>query len=130
MRDGPAADKVTIRIEPDGLHFDGQVGDQLLTRLRELYYGRSGRPAFPGCRNGGCGYCKVELLEGEVMHGDAYSRGALPDEERLKGRILMCQAHLLGDVVIRLLPKDDPLARLLQKLKAQTHNQGRFNSDG
>ncbi|CAM3565484.1 2Fe-2S iron-sulfur cluster-binding protein [Hydrogenibacillus schlegelii] len=121
VRAGKAEPKgaVRIRIDPDGVVVVGRAGANLLSELRETYYGRVGRPAFPGCRSGGCGYCKVELLEGEVMLGDTYSRGALTDEERADGRILMCRAELVGDIAIRMLPKDDPLARLLLRLKRE-----------
>lgn len=51
------------------------------------------------CTHGTCGTCKVEVLDGEVDHGDA-SPFALMDFERDDGRLLPCVARPRGDLVI------------------------------
>ncbi|GAB4171614.1 MAG: hypothetical protein Fur0039_11970 [Rhodocyclaceae bacterium] len=55
------------------------------------------------CRNGGCGACKCTVLAGRVDPG-AYQPGALSVEERAAGKVLMCCATPLEDVVIEYVP--------------------------
>ncbi len=60
---------------------------------------RQGVPLPYECRNGGCGLCKGQLLNGEVDYG-VYHRSALSDAERAQGKILFCCASPLSDVEI------------------------------
>lgn len=59
------------------------------------------------CCHGLCGTCKVQVLEGEVEHGDA-SPFALMDFEREEGMTLACCATALGDVVIEADVEEEP----------------------
>ena len=52
-----------------------------------------------GCRSGVCGACKCTLVSGRVDYG-VYEDFALPDEERAQGKVLICQAKPLEDVVL------------------------------
>jgi len=52
-----------------------------------------------GCRNGACGACKCTLVSGEVDYGN-YEDFALTDEDKADGKLLICQAIPLSDVVI------------------------------
>lgn len=55
---------------------------------------------FPyGCRNGVCGACKSTLLAGKVDYGE-YDDFALSNEEIAQGKLLLCQAIPLEDVII------------------------------
>lgn len=51
------------------------------------------------CTHGTCGTCKVEILDGDVNHGDA-SEFALMEYERNEGKTLVCVASPESDVVI------------------------------
>ena len=51
------------------------------------------------CCHGLCATCKVDVLEGEVEHGEA-SSFALMDFERDEGKTLACCATLVSDVTI------------------------------
>ena len=54
---------------------------------------------FPyGCRNGVCGACKCDLLSGQVDYGE-YEDFALTDTEKETGKMLICQATPLSDIV-------------------------------
>lgn len=52
-----------------------------------------------GCRSGVCGACKCTLVSGQVEYGD-YEDFALPDDEKAQGKVLICQAIALEDVVV------------------------------
>lgn len=52
-----------------------------------------------GCRSGVCGACKCNLVSGKVDYGD-YEDFALPEDEKEQGKVLLCQAIALEDVVI------------------------------
>jgi CDP-4-dehydro-6-deoxyglucose reductase/ferredoxin-NAD(P)+ reductase (naphthalene dioxygenase ferredoxin-specific) len=59
----------------------------------------AGVPFPHGCGTGECGSCKCQLSSGEVVM-DAYSPGALSDEERSQGFILACRSRVVSDVKI------------------------------
>lgn len=52
-----------------------------------------------GCRNGTCGSCKGDIVQGEVDYGD-YAASALTDAEKEAGKALFCCAHPLSDLTI------------------------------
>ena len=52
-----------------------------------------------GCRSGVCGACKSTLVAGKVDYGD-YEESALTDDDIDAGKLLLCQATPLEDVVI------------------------------
>lgn len=95
--------RYVIRLEPLGKELTAKEGETVLDALRRQFYGREGQPFFPGCRRGGCAYCKAKLLEGTVRHHHIYSRAALADEERENNYILTCQSWPLSDLCIELL---------------------------
>ncbi|HQR02730.1 MAG: 2Fe-2S iron-sulfur cluster binding domain-containing protein [Proteobacteria bacterium] len=51
------------------------------------------------CRNGGCGLCMCSVEQGELEHRP-YQRSVLPEEQRLRGKALMCCALPRSEVVI------------------------------
>lgn len=53
-----------------------------------------------GCRNGTCGSCKGQVLNGKVMHDD-YMGSAMSDAELAAGNALFCCARPLEDLVIQ-----------------------------
>ena len=83
-----------LEIEPTGDVVEVQEGQTLLdAALRQGVY-------LPhACNHGLCGTCKVEVLEGEVDHGEA-SPFALMDVEREDGYCLACTSTIVEDVVI------------------------------
>ncbi|MDD3445698.1 MAG: 2Fe-2S iron-sulfur cluster binding domain-containing protein [Zavarzinia sp.] len=80
----------------DGAGFSCAEGDTLL---------RAGLRAGLGlpyeCNAGGCGTCKVELIEGAVESRWPEAPG-LSDRDRRKGRVLACQSLPTGDCRLRL----------------------------
>ncbi len=82
-----------VRTEPGGHAFEVTTGEGLLTAA--LHQG-IGLPY--GCRNGQCGSCAAQLLQGEVAYPDGVPealRGRNPDT------CITCQAVLRSDLIIR-----------------------------
>jgi CDP-4-dehydro-6-deoxyglucose reductase, E3 len=53
------------------------------------------------CRSGGCGVCKATIVAGECALGP-YQRTALGDDERARGRVLLCCATALTELSVEL----------------------------
>jgi CDP-4-dehydro-6-deoxyglucose reductase len=86
----------TVKVQPD-VHVELQDGE---TVLEGLY--RHGYAYRTGCRRGGCGVCKVDLVEGTVRYPTAVSPDVLDDDELTSGTCLSCRAVPDGAVTIAL----------------------------
>lgn len=96
-----------LTIEPLGATIDVEEGQTLLdAALRQGIY-------IPhACGHGLCGTCKVEVLEGDIDHGNA-NPFALMDFEREEGKTLACCATLASDAAIEADVDEDPDARAI-----------------
>lgn len=103
LGEGEAARPVRVRVEGEELEW--HPGESLVATLMAQYFGRRGRGAFMGCREGGCGACKLELLEGVVALRRNYSKDVLEDEERERGFFLACRARPITDITVRFVPR-------------------------
>ena len=84
----------TVTNQRNGEQFDARPDESILdAALRD-------NRIFPyGCRSGVCGACKCSLVSGTVDYGD-HEEFALSDEEKAAGKMLICQAVALEDVII------------------------------
>lgn len=64
--------------------------------------GRRGIPV--GCRNGGCGVCKVHITSGQVTR-KVMSRAHISAEEESAGYALACRIFPQSDVVVAVVGK-------------------------
>jgi len=96
-----------VTILPAGVHLSASGSDTLLRALS-----RAGLRYRVGCKRGGCGICKVQLLLGEVRYERPIAASVLSDDERVEGICLSCRAVPLTDVVIEL-QEGDRLRRVL-----------------
>lgn len=78
------------------------------TILEGLY--RNGYAYRIGCRRGGCGICKVDLLSGDVVYNRVVADTVLTDEERASGTCLSCRAVPTTDIEIQL--RDEHLRKV------------------
>ncbi|MBC7184589.1 MAG: 2Fe-2S iron-sulfur cluster binding domain-containing protein [Marinobacter sp.] len=63
-----------------------------------------GKKCVPvGCRGGGCGYCKIRVIEGEFSCGKM-SKAHCPPEARDKGEVLACRIYPRTDLMIECMP--------------------------
>jgi ferredoxin len=53
-----------------------------------------------GCRGGGCGVCRVEVVRGRYRAGRMSRAHVTADDER-RGVVLACQIRPLSDLVLR-----------------------------
>ena len=67
---------------------------------------RSGHAVRSGCRRGGCGICKVDLVSGSVAYTHPIAPTVLSDDERAEGVCLSCRAVPVDDVEVRLREHD------------------------
>ncbi|MDX2469453.1 MAG: 2Fe-2S iron-sulfur cluster-binding protein [SAR324 cluster bacterium] len=55
--------------------------------------------ALKGCKEGGCGRCKVIIVKGQINRGD-FNTGILSEDHKAQGYILSCQTVPLSDLEI------------------------------
>lgn len=96
-----------IKLENTDEHFDCCCNESLLKGMERL--GRKGIPV--GCRNGGCGICKVQIVGGEYQLGKM-SRAHISEVEEQDGIVLACRCNPLTDLQLKAL---DKFSRLINK---------------
>ena len=84
-----------ITVQPSGRVFTAQTGEAILSAGI-----RQGVGLPYGCRDGACGSCKCQLIEGRVIHGPHQVK-ALSETEEASGLILTCCAVAQTDVVLQ-----------------------------
>ncbi|MBN8284354.1 2Fe-2S iron-sulfur cluster-binding protein [Zoogloea sp.] len=90
----------TVTIADTGEHYACTGDESLLSAMARL--GRRGIPV--GCRGGGCGVCKVEVLSGD-FHTRAMSRDHVSDDDRASHRLLACRVYPASDLSLKVIGK-------------------------
>lgn len=83
--------RVKLHDTPDS--FEVKPGEQLLDAAE-----RAGYPLEHDCRFGGCGACRIKLIEGSVDYEEPPF--GLSEEEACQGYALACQARATSDLTI------------------------------
>ena len=81
-----------------------------------------------GCRGGGCGACKGQLLEGNVTYPDGLP-GGISDDDHNKGFVLFCQAVPTSDLLIKskeVMASDEIKVKILP---CRVHDKIQINHD-
>ena len=86
-----------ILLSDSGESFDCREGQNVLAAMEAL--GRRGIPA--GCRGGGCGICRVQVLAGGAYRTLKMSRAQVSVEDEAAGIALACKLLPSGDLVLR-----------------------------
>jgi ferredoxin len=81
--------KVNVTLAQTGEVYACAIGESLLKGMLRL--GRKGIPV--GCVNGGCGVCKVRVLDGQVESLGPISRAHVSAEEEAAGYTLACRVR-------------------------------------
>ncbi|MBA4256799.1 MAG: ferredoxin [Polaromonas sp.] len=90
----------TVTIEDDGSTYRCSDSLTLLEGMESL--GRKGIPV--GCRGGGCGVCKVQVLSGSYTKR-VMSREHVSEEDEAQGRVLACRVRPTGPIALRVVGK-------------------------
>lgn len=92
--------KHIVTIENTGETYPCREEDNLLKAMEHLR--RKGIPV--GCRNGGCGVCKVQIVSGEYAVRKM-SRSVCSEEEEASDCVLACRAYPRGAVSLQVVGK-------------------------
>ncbi|AUG76135.1 hypothetical protein CFP65_1232 [Kitasatospora sp. MMS16-BH015] len=92
-----AEDASLVTVLPDGVAVRANAGQTIMSALCAAGFGYR-----IGCRRGGCGVCKVDLVAGLVEYQVPVAASVLDDAEAAAGTCLSCRAVPVGDVVVRL----------------------------
>lgn len=90
----------TVTIEDTGETFRCSEKQSLLAGMEAL--GKKGIPV--GCRGGGCGVCKIEVLAGDYRKR-VMSREHISAEDEVEGRLLACRVMPASDVKLKVVGK-------------------------
>ena len=88
--------KYTIKDAATGAEFICRDDESIFRAMH-----KSGRSIFKGgCEGGGCGICKVNILEGEYAKFKNMSRAHVTEEEEAQGTALACCIKPLSNIVL------------------------------
>jgi ferredoxin len=89
-----------VLIEDTGERYACAETRSLLEGMEAL--GRKGIPV--GCRNGGCGICKVAITEGQYT-ARVMSREHVSEDDERAGRVLACRVRPVSDIRLAVIGK-------------------------
>ena len=92
--------KYQVVIEDTGETYSCDERESILTGMARL--GRKGIPL--GCRGGGCGICKVQVVKGTFVAG-TMSRAHVSEEEQAAGAVLACRIMPHSDLSVQVIGK-------------------------
>lgn len=107
----------TIIVQPSGTEIHVDPGDTVLAGLQKAGYAYT-----VGCRRGGCGICKIDVLDGGFSYNRPVADTVLSEEERTDGTCLSCRACPTQDLTIQL---RDASLRLVNPLLGQLNAKAR-----
>jgi ferredoxin len=87
-----------VLIEDTGEHYACAETRSLLQAMEAL--NRKGIPV--GCRNGGCGVCKVAITAGQYTK-QVMSREHVSEDDERQGRVLACRVKPASDIRLKVL---------------------------
>jgi ferredoxin len=89
-----------VAIENTGETFGCGVEENVLRAMEQLR--RKGIPV--GCRNGGCGVCKVQVIQGRYAK-KKMSRAVVSADEEAQGCVLACRIYPQSDLRVNVVGK-------------------------
>ncbi len=105
--------KYQILMQEEDIRYDCSDQQNLLEAMARL--GKKGIPV--GCRGGGCGVCKVHVIEGTFTTGKM-SRAHVTEEEEKDGYVLACRCNPSSDITLKVIG-------LMKKCVDKGFNDGR-----
>ena len=110
-----------IIVQPSGTEIHVSPDDTVLAGLQKAGYAYT-----VGCRRGGCGICKIDVLEGSFSYNRPVADTVVTEEERTDGTCLSCRAVPDVDLTIQMRDASLRLVNpLLGKLNAARRERAR-----
>jgi ferredoxin len=94
----------TITVEPEGTQFRCPDTRNVLVGME--YLGAEGIQV--GCRSGGCGVCRVQVLAGTYI-AKRMSKAHVDEADLALGIVLACRIFPTGDLSVRVCHRGDPV---------------------
>ena len=92
--------KHRVSIDGDEKGFSCGDDQNLLQGMRNFQFGVPMLEAIPvGCRGGGCGICRIQVLSGEY-ETEKMSRKHVTEEEQASGVALACRVYPRSDLSV------------------------------
>lgn len=111
--------KHQVEIAQTGERYPCSARESLLQGMLRL--GRRGIPV--GCVNGGCGVCKIQVLDGKVMALGPISRAHVTQEEESHGVTLACRVAPQSAVCFEVIGKfEKPFRRQFELRQREAAN--------
>lgn len=104
-----------IIVQPSGTEILIDPNETVLAGLQKAGYAYT-----VGCRRGGCGICKIDVLDGEFSYCRPVADTVISEEERTDGTCLSCRAVPGDDLTIQL---RDASLRLVNPLLGQLNEK-------
>lgn len=96
----PTGARYLVTIADAGRAFNCGTSESILAGMQ-----RAGAASIKvGCRNGGCGVCRIQVVDGNFSSG-LMSAGEVSVEDRAQGIVLACRTFPLSDLFCRPLGK-------------------------
>lgn len=100
--------KLSVHVLSSGDTYSCSLDESLLKGMTRL--GKRGIPV--GCVSGGCGVCKIRIVEGEVRRLGPVSRAHVTEQEEAQGYTLACRVAPTSNVLLEVnSPLRKPLCR-------------------
>jgi len=112
-----------ITVQPSGRSFTADSTETLLAAGI-----RQGIGLPYGCKDGACGSCKCQKIEGTVVHGVHQSK-ALSEEEEAQGLILTCCATAQSDLILESRQVTEAGAFPIKKMPVRVASLARKSDD-
>jgi len=93
--------KVSVQVDSTGETYACATSESLLQGMLRL--GRKGIPV--GCVNGGCGVCKVRVIDGQYLPLGPISRAHVSADEQAQGFTLACRVAPLTPIRLEVVGK-------------------------
>lgn len=103
-----AAARFTIRVA-GGADFPCHGDERLLVAMERSFH----RPIPVGCRRGGCGVCRIRVIDG-AYRADPMSAQHVSADEKAQGFALSCCVYPESDLVVEPAPKPKATAATAQ----------------
>lgn len=99
MADGTATRTFSIKVKGAAQAVPCAETTKVLTAIEQVFTDPRLRPVRVGCRQGGCGACRIKVTSGDFTTGQI-SRAHVTEEEQAQGYTLACRTFPQSDLEI------------------------------